>query len=150
MSRRPLATGCCVFGSVIALVGSLVAPSPSVNLNGVPGAAMYRPICEYVRPEVAPNVWIRMYLAKQRAWLPLSTAWFATEQLGVWIGDGVTFMPCALYCANSLFCAACAALTSPAIAVGVMSGVPVICSFLRLELTVDLPLKPITIAAMPN
>ena len=31
-----------------------------------------------------------------------------------------------------------------------MSGVPVICSCLRLELTVDLPLKPITIAAIPN
>src|SRR5262249_14386288 len=31
-----------------------------------------------------------------------------------------------------------------------MSGVPVICSCLRLSLTVERPLNPITIAAMPN
>jgi hypothetical protein len=37
-----------------------------------------------------------MYLAKQRASVPLSMALFATEQVGVSIGDGVAFMPCAL------------------------------------------------------
>src|SRR5690242_21468953 len=41
-------------------------------------------------------------------------------------------------------------LASAVIPAGVMSGVPTICSCLRLSLTVDLPLTPITIAAMPN
>ena len=37
-----------------------------------------------------------MYLAKQRASVPLSMTLFATEQVGVSIGEAVTFMPCAL------------------------------------------------------
>src|SRR5262249_39734266 len=131
MSRRPLLTGCCVFGSLAAYFGSLVAPRPSVYLSGVLGLAMYRPICEDVRPEVAPKVWIRMYFAKHRASEPVSTSLFATEQVGVSIGDGVMFEPAAFSCANSFDCACFAAVTSPAMAVGVMSGVPVICSCLR-------------------
>ena len=66
-------------------------------------------------------------------------AWSATEQLGVLIGDGVIWTPAVLSLANSSVCAFCAAVTSAAIACGVMSGVPVICSCLRLELTVFRP-----------
>src|SRR5690349_11340276 len=100
MSRRPLLTGCCVFGSVAAYFGSFVAPRPSVYLIGVLGLATYRPICEYVRPEVAPYVWMRMYFAKQRASEPVSTSWLATEQLGAVIAEGVMVEPPAFSCAN--------------------------------------------------
>src|SRR5262245_844373 len=93
---------------------------------------------------------MRMYFAKQRASEPVLTTWFATEQLGVVMGDGVIFEPAAFSCANSFDWACCAAFTSPAIAAGVMSGVPVICSCLRESFTVERPLKPITIAAMPK
>src|SRR5690348_16970522 len=113
MSRRPLATGCWVFGSVTANFGSFVAPSPSVAFSGVFGWATYRPIWEYVRPEVAPKVWMRMYFAKHRASEPVSTSWFATEQVGVTIGDGVIVEPAAFSCENSFDCACCAAVTSP-------------------------------------
>src|SRR5262249_34785944 len=105
MSRRPLFTGCCVFGSVSAYFGLLLAPSPSVWFSGVPGLATNRPICEYVRPDVAPKVWIRMYFAKQRASEPFVTCSFATEQSGVWIGEGVIFTPAAWSLAISWFCA---------------------------------------------
>ena len=60
MLRAPLSTGCFVFGSTSAYCSSLVAPWPSVNLAGVPGFAMKRPICAYVRPPVASSAWIRM------------------------------------------------------------------------------------------
>ena len=95
-------------------------------------------------------MWIRMYCAKQRASLPVSTSLPATEQVGVSIGEGVIFTPAAFSCANSLVCAAWSALTSGSIAVGVMSGVPVICSCLRLSLTVERPLVLITIEAIPK
>ena len=95
-------------------------------------------------------MWIRMYSAKQRASLPVSTSLPATEQVGVSIGEGVIFTPAAFSCANSLVWAAWSALTSGTIAVGVMSGVPVICSCLRLSLTVERPLVLITIEAIPK
>src|SRR5580765_1231235 len=150
MSRRPLLTGCCVFGAETAYLGSFVAPRPSVDCSGVLGLATYRPIWEYVRPDVAPNVWIRMYFAKHRASEPVSTSLLATEQVGVSIGDAVMLEPAAFSCENSFDCACFAAVTSTAIAVGVMSGVPVICSCLRESLTVERPFMPITIAAMPK
>src|SRR5213078_3168949 len=43
-----------------------------------------------------------------------------------------------------------ASFASALIAAGVMSGVPTIFSCLRLLVTVERPLKPMTIAAMPN
>src|SRR3954453_9972552 len=74
-----------------------------------------------------------MYSAKQRALPPLLTCLPATEQLRVTIGEAAICTPASCSVANSLFCACCAAVTSPAIAFGDMSGVPVICSCLRLE-----------------
>ena len=74
----------------------------------------------------------------------------ATEHVGATIGDGVIFAPADCRSETSLDWADLAAVTSPLIAVGVMSGEPTICSCLRLSFTVDWPLMPITIAAMPN
>src|SRR5581483_3468515 len=124
MSRRWLVAGCLLWGSIAAYFGSLVPPRPSVSLRGVPGLASYRPICEYVSPDVAANVWIRMYSAKQRARSPEFTSFPATEQPGVSIGDGVTLAPDARSFVISSVWAALAAATSPAIAVGVMSPLP--------------------------
>src|SRR3954452_20967828 len=75
---------------------------------------------------------MRMYCAKQRARVPLSTVWPATVQVGK-----LTFFRPAL-------------VASPLIAAGVMSGVPATASALRFELTVLRPLKPITIVTIPN
>src|ERR1700747_2631791 len=75
-----------------------------------------------------------MYCAKQRARVPFVTAWLATVQVGSEIFDRV----------RPDFCA------SPLIAAGVMSGVPVICSHLRLVATVLLPCALRMIAATPK
>ena len=91
-----------------------------------------------------------MYWAKQRASLPLLTSLPATEQLGVSIGEGVIWVPAACSFAMSAVWAFCAVVTSAAIVCGVMSGVPVICSWARLLLTVFWPLKPMTMAATPK
>src|SRR5690349_22434031 len=63
---------------------------------------------------------MRMYCAKQRASLPVSTSWPATEHDGVSIGDGVSCAPAASSFVNSCDCAFCAAVTSAAIVCGVM------------------------------
>src|SRR6266536_3725913 len=75
-----------------------------------------------------------MYFAKQRASAPLEIALFATVHVGSWI----------------LLRSSFAFVASALIAAGVMSGVPTMYSFLRLELTVLRPLNAITIATMPK
>src|SRR6476646_1771006 len=73
-----------------------------------------------------------MYCAKQRALAPLVTAWLATLQ------DGMLMFFSPAFCTASL------------IPAGVISGVPTICCCLRLVVTVERPLTPITIATTPN
>src|SRR4051794_13660457 len=75
---------------------------------------------------------MRMYSAKQRASAPLSTLLPATEQLGM----STFFRP--------------AAVTSPLMAEGVMSGVPTIFSAARLSWTVLWPATPTTMAPRPK
>src|SRR5438552_12135801 len=75
---------------------------------------------------------MRMYCAKQRARLPELIALSATEQLG-----RLTLVRPAL-------------VASALIRAGVMSGVPVICSCLRFEFTVERPLAPSAITATPK
>ena len=72
---------------------------------------------------------MRMYDAKQWALSPLLTARPATEHVG-----------------RLMLAGRWAALASAAIPFGVMSGVPTICSCLRLSLTVLRPFMPMTIA----
>ena len=81
--RAPFATGCFVVASSSAYL-ALSVPPPTISCDfGVPGLATSIPICEYVKPPVASNVWIRMYSAKQRAVAPLVTAVLATLQVGI-------------------------------------------------------------------
>ena len=78
------------------------------------------------------SVWIRMYCAKQRASLPFVIDLPAAEQLGNETPVRPAFVASAL------------------INVGVMSGVPVIFSWLRLELTVERLVAPSAMIATPN
>src|SRR6476661_1234376 len=68
-----------------------------------------------------------MYCAKQRALAPLVTAWLATLQ------DGMLMFFSPAFCASAV------------IPAGVISAVPTICCCLRLDVTVERPLTPITI-----
>jgi hypothetical protein len=72
------------------------------------------------------------------------------EQVGVVIGEGVIVTPAPCIRAISSPCAVLSTVISAAIPLGVMSGVPMICSWLRVLFTVERPLAPITIEAMPK
>ena len=75
----------------------------------------------------------------------------ATEQLGASTAVNVETGALAFFCAAAIFCCSpWMASTSGSIAVGVMSGVPVMNSWLRLEFTVSPPLMPSTVAATPK
>src|SRR4051794_7621607 len=75
---------------------------------------------------------MRMYCAKTRARSPVLIFSPATDLLG-----------------NDTFLSP-AAFASAAMALGVMSGVPTICSVPRLERTVSRPFTPMTVAPMPK
>ena len=75
---------------------------------------------------------MRMYCANVRASEPVSIFWPATD----FVGRATFFRP--------------AAFASPAIAFGVMSGVPTTSSLPRFERTVSRPLTPMTIDAAPK
>src|SRR4051812_31923249 len=75
---------------------------------------------------------MRMYCAKTRARSPVLIFVPATDLVGI----ETSFSP--------------AAFASAAMALGVMSGVPTICSVPRLERTVSRPFTPMTVAPMPK
>ena len=82
----------------------------------LPSAVAKRGICEYGTPPVASSVWIRMYDANARARSPVSIGLPATSVVGRLIDAGRP-----------------AFFASAAIADGVMSGEPTICSSFRLS-----------------
>ncbi len=110
-------------GSFSASASTFV-PLPSLEAN--------RGIWAYVLPPVAMSASMRMYSAKQRASLPLSTVSPATEQ----VGSATPVRP--------------ASFASAAIPAGVMCGVPLTCSRPSALRTVERPSRPCTTAAAPK
>src|SRR5437667_10817791 len=74
-----------------------------------------------------------MYCAKQRAVVPFTT-----------------FLPATVHVGRAIVLGSLACLASAAIATGVMSPLPTICSCLMLSRTVVRPLTPMMIATIPN
>src|SRR5215475_12895617 len=94
---------------------------------------------------------MRMYRPKQSAELPFFTCFPATEQLGASTFVNSETGTFACFCAAAIFCCSpLIASISGWIPLGVMSGVPVMNSWLRFEFTVFPPLMASTIDATPK